>query len=37
MIVDPLENVRIYPLGPAWEKTFTFLMSLKPDRFVIFS
>lgn len=31
MIVDRLENWQQYPLGPAWRKTFEFLLSVSPE------
>lgn len=31
MIVDLIANWKQYPLGPAWEKAFLFLQSVKPD------
>lgn len=31
MIVDAIKNWRLYPFGQAWERSFGFLESLKPD------
>lgn len=31
MIIDELQHWRSYPLGPAWDKAFDFLISLSPD------
>lgn len=31
MIIDKLQNAKLYPFGLAWERTFEFLNSLTPD------